>query len=141
MSHEERFFDEQTSTTRVTQDFIVIRLREQVDLDSELHIANMRTQIGGTYRVAWINTRAEQDLYSVGLELLDPEGEIWEPDSIPEVPETEDAAPVVLLECQRCHQRVSTPLPEAETTSLGEGFTIARPCDTCKATTELGLCR
>jgi hypothetical protein len=135
MSHEHRFFDELSSTTRLTQDFIVIHLHDQVDLDSELHITNMRTQIGGTYRVAWIYTRAEQDFHSVGLELLDPEGEIWEPDSIPDGRETEDAAPVVQLECQRCHQRVSTQVPEADTESLSEGFSIARPCDTCKATT------
>jgi hypothetical protein len=135
MSHEERYFDEQASTTRLTRDFIVIRLRERVDLDSELHIANMRTQIGGTYRVAWINTRAELGVYSVGLELLEPEGEIWEANSIPEVPETGDAAPVVQLACERCHQKVATPLPEAENTSLGEGFSITRPCETCKATT------
>jgi hypothetical protein len=140
MSHEERYFDEQTSTTRVTQDFIVIRLSTRVALEIELHVLNMRTQIGGTYRVAWINTRAEQGFYSVGLELLDPEGEIWEADSIPEGLETGEAAPVVLLECQRCHRRASTPLPEAETASLGEGFTIARPCDTCKATTGWVYC-
>jgi hypothetical protein len=135
MSHEQRFFDELASTTRLTQEFIVIRLHDQVDLDSELHITNMRTQIGGTFRVAWIYTRAEEDLHSVGLELLDPEGEIWGPDSIPDGQETEDAAPVALLECQRCHLRVSTSVPEADTESLNEGFTIARPCDTCKATT------
>ena len=135
MSHEGRYFDEQTSTTRVTQDFIVILLRDLVDLDAELHIANMRTQVGGTFRVAWINTRPNQDFYHVGLELLDLEGEIWEPDSIPPGLEMAGAAPVAVLECVRCHQRVSTPLPEAETESLGEGFTIARHCDTCKATT------
>ena len=135
LSHEERFFDEQTSTTRLTRDFIVVRLSKRVDLEIEVHVANMRTSIGGIYRVAWINTRPEQGLYSVGLELLDSEGEIWEPDSIHDGLDAGDAAPAVLLECQRCYQRVSTPIPEAETTSLSEGFTIARPCDTCKATT------
>jgi Tfp pilus assembly protein PilZ len=135
MTQEQRYFDEQTSTTRLTQDFIVIRLRARVDLDAELHVTNMRTQIGGTYRVAWINTRAEQGRYPVGLELLDSEGEIWEPDSIPDDSETAHDAPAVLLECQRCRNRVSTVVSEAETDSLGEGFTIACPCDTCKATT------
>jgi hypothetical protein len=135
MSQEHRFFDEQTSTTRVTPEFIVIRLRGQVDLDSELHITNMRTQVGGTYRVAWTNTRPEEGLYSLGLELLDPEGEIWEPDSIPESQETGDEAPAVSLQCQRCSGKVSIPVPEAETESLREGFIISRHCDTCKSTT------
>jgi hypothetical protein len=140
VSSEQRYFDERTCTTRLTPDFVVIRLRDQVDLDCELHITNMRTQMGGTYRVAWINTLAELGFYPVGLELLDPDGENRERDSIPEGVETEDAAPVALLECVGCYQRVSTPLPEAETASLGEGFTIARHCDICKATTGWVYC-
>lgn len=135
ISHEQHYFDELASTTRLTQEFIVIRLRDLVDLDCELHITNMHNMVGGNYRVAWINTRAEHGLHSVGLELLEAEGEIWEGESIPRSPEAGDAAPVALLECQRCHQRVTTSVPEAETESLSEGFTIARQCDTCKATT------
>jgi hypothetical protein len=136
LSHDEHYFDEQTSTTRVTQDFVVVRLSKLIDLDIEVHVTNLRTQVGGIYRVAWINTRPEQGLHSLGLELLHPEGEIWEPGSIPEGLEAGDAAPFVLLECQSCYQTVSTRLLEAETASLGEGFTIALPCDTCKATTK-----
>lgn len=135
MSHEQRFFDELASTTRLTPEFIVIRLRDMVDPDSELHITNMRNQVGGTYRVAWINRRADEGLHAVGLELLDPEGEIWEPGCFPDGADLANEAPVALLECQRCHQKLSTPLPEAEAESLGEGFTIARHCDPCRATT------
>jgi hypothetical protein len=135
MSHEHRFFDELASTTRLTPEFIVIRLRDKVDPDSELHVTNMHNQVGGTFRVAWINMRAEEGLHAVGLELLDPEGEIWEQGSIPYGSESANEPPVALLECQRCHQKVSTPLPEAEVGSLGEGFTIARHCDPCRATT------
>jgi len=135
LSRAQRYFDERTLTTRLTLDFIVVRLRDEVDLDSELHVMNIRTQVGGTYRVAWINTRPKLNFYSVGLELLDPEGEIWEPDTIPGVVESGDAAPIALLECLRCHDRVSTPVPEAETSSLRKGFTIARHCDVCRATT------
>jgi hypothetical protein len=138
LSHEERYFDEQGSATRLTRDFIVIRLSKRVDLEIEVHVVNMQTQIGGIYRVAWINILPEQGWHSVGLELLDPEGEIWEPNSIYDGLGTADAAPAVLLECQRCYQRVHTTVPEAEPTSLREGFTIARPCDTCKATTGWG---
>ena len=135
LSHEPLYFDEDTSTIRVTKEFIVIRLRIRVDLDIDLHVTNMRTHIGGIYRVAWINTRPVQGLYAVGLELLDAEGEIWESDLIPEGLNTGEAAPSALLECQRCYQRVSMSVPEALTESLGEGFTIAHHCETCKATT------
>ena len=135
LSHDQRYFDELTSTTRVTKDFIVIRARERVDLDSELHVTNMRTQVGGTYRVAWINTRPQDDRYAVGLELLDPEGEIWEADSIPSDDDLVDARPVAPLECSRCYQRAAIPLSEVEAEALNEGLLIARHCDTCKATT------
>lgn len=140
MSHEELYFDEQTSTTRLTRDFIVIHLRNRVDLDFEVHITNMVNQVGGIYRVAWINTHPHEGGHSVGLELLDAEGEIWEADSISAGVAAEDAAPAALLECQRCNQRVTTTLPEVVADSLREGFSIARPCDTCKATTGWVFC-
>ncbi len=135
MSHEHRFFDELASTSRLTPEFIVIRLQEKVDPDVELHVTNMRTQVGGTYRVAWINARSVGGPYAVGLELLDREGEIWEPDSFPTGMESPLGPPVALLECLLCHQKISTPLPEVEAECLGEGFTIARHCDSCRATT------
>jgi hypothetical protein len=140
LSHDQRYFDEQTSTSRLTQDFIVIRLRDKVDLDSELHVTNMRTQIGGTFRVTWMSPSQDQGVNAIGLELLDPEGEIWESESIPDGNGSGSAEPVVLLECQRCYLRVSTPVPEVETESLREGFSIARHCDTCKATTGWAYC-
>jgi len=135
MSHENRFFDEETETTRLAENLIVIRLRNLVDLDTELHIMNTRTQVGGTYRVVWLNTRVEEGFHPVGLELLDVEGEIWAPESIPPADQAGAPPPTALLECRRCHQRVPTPVPEADATSLVEGFTIWLPCDKCKATT------
>lgn len=135
MSDELRYFDEHATTTRLTRDFIVIRLCNRVDLDCELHILNMRTRVGGTYRVAWINTHTDDGFYPVGLELLDPEGEIWGQESMSDEVETGVESPIVPLECVRCSQQVSIAMPEVETVCLGEGFTIARPCETCKATT------
>jgi hypothetical protein len=135
MSHENRFFDEATETTHLAENLIVIRLRNLVDLDSELHVMNTRTQVGGTYRVVWLNNRAEEGFHPVGLELLEAEGEIWEPEPIPRDDQTSAAPPTALLECRRCHQQASAPLPEADAASLVEGFTIGLPCDNCKATT------
>jgi hypothetical protein len=135
LTRELRYFDEQATTTRVTHDFIVIRLRELVDLDVELHVANRVTTVGGNYRVAWINTRAEEGLYAMGLELLEPEGEIWDPALIPAGANSSDEGPVIQLECERCHQVISSSIPEAEPDSLHEGFAIACHCDPCKATT------
>jgi hypothetical protein len=135
LSHEERYFDEQASATRVTRDFIVIRLSKLVDLENEIHITSLRTQVGGIFRVSWINTQPEEGLYWAGLELLDPEGDIWEPESVFASADAGSAAPAARLECQRCARQIHAPVPEAADGSLREGFVIARPCDTCKATT------
>ena len=140
LSRQQRYFDERVMTTHITKDFIVVRLRDQVDLDTEVHVMNMHTRVGGNYRVAWINTCPDQGWYAVGLELLEAEGLIWEPDSIPQGPEAEFEPPTALLECERCHQKTSTLVPEAEIQSLGEGFTIARHCEKCKGTTSWLYC-
>jgi hypothetical protein len=141
MSQQQRYFDIQTITTRVTPDFIVVLVGETVELDSELHVTNLGTQIGGTYRVAWTSPYMEEGSYRAGLELLDPEGEIWEPGALFGPAEgSEGATPIVSLECRRCATRVSTGVSEAEPAALGEGFTISRHCDTCKATTAWAFC-
>jgi hypothetical protein len=134
MSHEALYFDEQASTTHITHEFIVMETRNRVDLDSELHVTNVRNQIGGIYRVAWTNAQPQGELYRVGLELLDPEGEIWEADFIFESADTGEIHPVS-LECERCKGRISLPILEAHAENVRDGFSMSRTCDTCKATT------
>ncbi len=135
MSQEGRYFDEETETARLAGEFIVIRLRNLVDLESELHILNARTQVGGNYRVVWIHTPAGADSYSVGLEMLDAEGDIWGPDSGSAANPADVTPPRAVLECRRCHRKISSPVPEADAEYMGEGFSIALACDACKATT------
>ena len=141
MSQQQRYFDIQTITTRVTPDFIVVLIGEAVELDSELHVTNLGTQIGGTYRVAWTSPYLEEGSYRAGLELLDPDGEIWEPGALFGPAEgSEGAAPTACLECRRCATRISTEVLEAEPAALAEGFTLSRHCDSCKATTAWAFC-
>jgi hypothetical protein len=135
MSHEERYFDEDTETARLAGDFIVIRLRTVVTLESELHIMNVGTQVGGNFRVVWIHSPEGADVHSVGLEMLDAEGDIWAPESVPPVDPAGVAPPATVLECRRCHRKISMAVPEADADYVGEGFSIALACDACKATT------
>ena len=135
MSQEQRFFDVQTFTTRVTGEFIVVLLGEQVELETELHVTNMRNQVGGTFRVAWTSFYIDAGTYRVGLELLDPEGEIWDEDSLLGGEGNVESLPPVQLACRRCSGSISIEVPEAEPAALAEGFLISRHCDTCKATT------
>ncbi len=135
MSSEERYFDEDTETARLAGDFIVIRLRTLIELESELHIMNIQGQVGGNYRVVWIHSPAGTDVRSVGLEMLDVEGDIWESNAGAPVDPAAAAPPAAVLECRRCHRKISWPVPEADAEYLSDGFSIALPCDACKATT------
>jgi hypothetical protein len=135
MSTQHKFFDEATETARLGPGLIVTRIQNLVDLETELLVINSRNNIAGTFRVLWFNVQDMEGWHDVGLELLEAEGDLWE---IPlPAAEQEAAAPAaqVWLECQRCHQKLLTEIPEAEDEFLHEGFRIARTCERCKATT------
>jgi hypothetical protein len=139
MSKQNRFFDEQTDTELVGPQIVVTRIRSLVDLETEVHLTSLKTNVGGTFRVIWVNMRENNGFHAVGLELLDPEGELWEIEFPAPKPEAAQTIPQVWLECQRCHQKILTAVPEAPGEFLSEGFLIARHCETCKATTAWGI--
>ncbi len=135
MSSRNKFFDEDCTTAFVGDQSAVIRLRNLVDLESEVHVMSLKTNVGGTFRVLWVNTREVDGFHDVGLELIDPEGDLWELESAPAQSEAPAAVPQAWLECRRCHQRLLTPVPEVQAEYLREGLLLARHCETCKATT------
>jgi hypothetical protein len=135
MSADQRYFDEETQATRITEDFIVAGISYLVDLEIEVHVTNPITQAGGTYRVAWVNRHDESGNFAMGLELIDSEGAIWDPGSILRSQNPPMEPQPVELECSRCHRRVTITIPEADPEEMGAGFSVARPCDICKATT------
>lgn len=139
MSSENKFFDEQTETDWVGEETVVCHLQNLVDLDTEIHLTNSQTQVGGNFRVLWTSPRAPNGFQYVGLELLNPEGDLWAM-SFPSVESAVDAvAPQVWLECQRCRQKLLAPVPEAQGEFLREGFRVARHCEPCRATTSWTL--
>jgi len=135
MSSQNRFFDEQTETDWVGEESVASHLRNLVDLETEVHLINLKNHVGGTFRVIWANTRELNGFHSVGLELLDRDGDLWEM-TFP-VAESGEAAvfPQVWLGCQRCHLKLLSAVPEAQGEFLCEGFQVARHCDQCRATT------
>jgi len=139
MSNENRFFDEQTETDLVGQQSVVTHMRNLVDLDAEIHLISLKTNAGGTYRVLWLNTRETNGFHSVGLELLDSEGDLWAMSFPTPTPDVESAVPQVWLECQHCHQKLLTSVPEAQGEFLCEGFLVVRHCSQCKATRPWGI--
>ncbi len=133
MSTHTKYFDEETETQIVGPNDLTTRLRDLVDLESEIHVTNLQNNRSGSFRVIWVDTSPGEGSFAMGLELVDSEGPLW-PVEMP--PAKEDAAaPQAVLECQRCHGKLLTPVPEAEGEFVHPGFRLARHCDQCKATT------
>lgn len=135
MSSENKFFDEVTETRLLSKHGLMTRLRFLVDLETEVHVTNLQNTISGTFRVVWVNTRAQEGLHNLGLELVETDGEMWGIHFPPSEPVADPSATSVKLECRRCRTRVHTAVPETEIEYLTVGFLIARHCDRCKATT------
>lgn len=131
MSHANKFFDEATETLSIGWRGVTVRLDHSVDLETELHLTNTRNQASGNFRVVWANAQSGE----IGLEPMETEGDLWGLTFAPGGEEGEFEAPPDWLECSRCQQRRFTPIPEAEEQFVGEGFTVARHCEKCKATT------
>jgi len=138
VSNQNRFFDEETETDRIGPQLVVTHLPHLLELETEVHVTSLKTTIGGIYRVLWVNARPRDGRHYLGLELLDPEGDLWGlkfPSPSPESP----PLPEVRLECQRCHGILQIAVPEADEEFLSEGFLIAHHCDGCKGTTPWGI--
>jgi PilZ domain len=135
MSAANKFFDEQSSTDWISKHGVMTHLRSLVELDSEIHVTCLKSNLAGNFRVAWINTRAQDGIYNIGLEIVDTEGDLWGIHFQPAAPEDHAATPRVWLQCQRCGGSEEVPVPEAEVENLSEGFLIARHCESCKSTT------
>lgn len=135
MSTQTKFFDEETETTWLSKYGLMTRLRNLVDLEMEVHVTNLTNSVAGTFRVVWVNRRGHEGFHDIGLELSEAEGDLWGIHFPPWEQEGEESVARVWLECERCHNRDLSTVPEAEYEYLSEGFLIARHCDRCKATT------
>lgn len=135
MSSQNKFFEEATETTLVSPQIVVTRLRNLVDLETELHVMSLKTKVGGTFRVIWVDTTGKDGFHHLGLELNQADGDLWKIRfSDPRGGEVDRGAEA-WLECQRCRQRLRVPVPEADPEFFVDGFLISRPCERCKATT------
>ena len=139
MSSEGKFFDEQTETDKVGEHNLATHLRNLVGLETEIYLTSLKTHVGGTFRVVWVNPRETSGFHPIGLELLDPEGDIWDMTFPTPSPDEEEVAPQIWLECQQCHQKLLTPVPEAQGEFLCDGFLVSRHCENCKATRPWGI--
>jgi PilZ domain len=135
MSIANKFFDEETETRWLSKFGLMTRLRNLVDLETEVHVTNLQNAVAGTFRAVWVNTLPQEGFHDIGLEISEVEGDMWGIHFPPgEIAPDETVAPV-WLECKRCRAHLLSPVPEAEFEYLREGFLIAKHCDRCKATT------
>ena len=133
LSVENKFFDEETETMLVGPQSVVTCLQHLVELETELHVLNLQSNLGGTFRVVWVDTVGKDGLHNLGLELTQAEADLWRiqfADSGEVAGQAEG-----WIECRRCHQRLKTLIPESRPEFFVEGVLISRPCDRCKATT------
>ena len=77
--------------------------------------------------------------YLYGVELLDPEVNLWDIE-FPPLSESEKAAARVLLECGHCHSRVLSYLNEFEAEVFEANGFLSRACKRCKDVTVWKLC-
>jgi hypothetical protein len=135
LSSDNKFFDEPGETCLVSRGLLVTRLQNLVDLETELYVINSDNNVGGLFRVLWVNTQAQDERHDVGLEFIQAEGDLWGISFPAEEGESAEPAAETWLACQRCHQRLLTSVPEAAAEFFYEGFRVSRTCDHCRATT------
>ncbi len=133
MSVQNKFFDEKTQTTFLGPQTLVTRLQNLVELETEVHVMNLKSKVGGTFRVVWVNTVEKGGFHTLGLELCQAEGDLWKVKFTASGEGREEAEG--WIECQRCHQRLKAPIPGGRAEFFVEGIQISRPCVRCKATT------
>jgi hypothetical protein len=135
VSGDNKFFDEPGETCLVSQGLLVTRLQNLVDLETELYVINSDNNVGGLFRVLWVNTQPQEERHDVGLELIQADDDPWGISFPAEQEESAEPAAETWLACQRCHQRLLTSVPEAAAEFFYEGFRVSRTCDHCRATT------
>ncbi len=136
MSSEQKFFDETTETALVSDHEVMTRLSQPVELEAEVHLTSLKTEEAGIYRVIWVNRKARDGRHDVGLELVESEASLWRMEFPPAAGPGEETIARASLVCAQCGGKELSAVPEAEEEFLSDGFVIARPCETCKSTTE-----
>ena len=133
MSVQNKFFDENTETSLVSPQSLVTRLQNLVELETEVHVVNLKSKVGGTFRVVWVDTVGKDGFHNFGLELSQADGDLWQIQFVNSGEVTADVE--FWIECQHCRQRLKVPVPQARAEFFAGGFQTSRPCDRCKATT------
>ncbi|HEV2349005.1 MAG TPA: PilZ domain-containing protein [Terriglobia bacterium] len=135
MSTEHKFFDEKTQTTFIGKYGFMTQLRHLVNLETEIHVVNLKNDVAGTFRVVWVNTRSQNGLHRLGVEAYEVPDDIWGIYFPPVEPGIDLPEGGAWLVCKTCGQKQLGTVPQAELEYLEVGVLVARQCDQCRATT------
>jgi len=135
MSKEHKFFDEETQTKLIGKYGFMTQIRTLVDLETEIHVVNLKNDVAGTFRVVWVNTRSQDGFHQLGAEVYEVPDDIWGIYFPPVEPSVDLPEGQVWLKCRICKQKQLDTVPQAEVEHLEVGVLVARQCDQCKATT------
>lgn len=125
-------FVEQTRTTMLGRNGAKILLRRKLVPEQEINIRCLKTGRETDARVVG-QTGGDAEVYSYGVELLDPNVDLWDI-QFPPAEETQAAVGRVLLECVRCRRQELAYLDEFEMEVLEATHFLSRHCSRCNDT-------
>ncbi len=125
-------FSEDAVTVSVNQHGARISLTHSLLVDDTILVLNKKTRIEEEFRVVGAFEQVIGDRREWGVEILDPNCNIW---GIEFTPPAEELRPKAIIECGGCRRVVQSPLSSIEYDVLLAVGMISRHCDRCKETT------
>lgn len=125
-------FKEPARTLLINRGGAVIVLDRELKAEQQVHLrrqAAHESQRAGDVRVVGQFGR-EKDGYLYGVEILDPNNDLWGVE-FPPIAESEEAVARMLLECSYCRSREVVYLNELDLRGFETNRGIARHCKTC----------
>jgi hypothetical protein len=126
-------FVENARTLVVSRHGAKILLNRRLVPEQELTMRCITTEKEADVRIVGQLGKSSEGYY-YGIEILDPELDVWGID-FPALAESEKAVARVLLECAGCHSRELTYLDELEAEVFDVNKCISRPCKRCSNVT------
>jgi PilZ domain len=125
-------FVEQTRTTMLGRHGAKILLKRKLVPEQEINVRCLKTGRETDARVVG-QTGGDEEVYSYGVELLDPNVDLWDIQFPPEA-EPQAAVGRVLLSCVRCRHQELAHLDEFEMEVLEATNFLSRHCSRCNDT-------
>ncbi len=125
-------FVEQTRTLMLGRHGAKILMARKMVPEQEINLRCLKTGLEADARIVG-QTGGDENSYSYGVELLDPNVDLWDIE-FPPAKETQEAVGRVLLSCVHCHHQELACLDEFELEVLEASSFLSRHCARCNDT-------